>query len=393
LLTVTSLLEKSAFLMNTAKRPSLVMARGEGSYLWDSEGKRYLDFVQGWAVNSLGHCPAEIKTALARQAEILISPSPAFFNEPQLQIAALLCDICGAQAAFFLSSGAEANEGAIKLARKWGKVNKSGAYEIITTVNSFHGRTLATMTASGKAGWDQMFPPNLPGFPKVTFGDLEAMSKAITPNTAALMIEPIQGEGGVNVPPAGYLKALRELADRNNLLLIFDEVQTGVGRTGTFLAQEHEGVKADITTLGKGLGGGVPVSAMLANARANCFAPGEQGGTYAGNPLMAAVALAIVQTVTAPGFLPAVQRAGAHLTQRLSEVAQGLAGASVRGQGLLQALVLGDERADRTVERARAMGLLINAPRPNVLRFMPQLRVSNAEIDEMVATLQRALVE
>jgi acetylornithine/N-succinyldiaminopimelate aminotransferase len=227
----------------------------------------------------------------------------------------------------------------------------------------------------------------------VAFGDLEAMSKAITPNTAALMIEPIQGEGGVNVPPAGYLKALRELADRNNLLLIFDEVQTGVARTGTFLAQEHEGVKADITTLGKGLGGGVPVSAMLANARANCFAPGEQGGTYAGNPLMAAVALAIVRTVNAPAFLQGVQSSGAHLVQRLSEVAKGLVGASVRGQGLLQALVLGDERAERTVERAREMGLLINAPRPNVLRFMPQLRVSTAEIDEMIATLQRALVE
>lgn len=390
---MNTVIENSKFLMNTAKRPDLVMARGEGSYLWDNTGKRYLDFVQGWAVNSLGHCPAEIQGALAKQAGVLISPSPAFYNEPQLELAALLCGLSHAQSSFFLSSGAEANEGAIKLARKWGKVNKGGAYEVITTINSFHGRTLATMTASGKAGWDQMFPPNLPGFPKVAFGDLDAMSKAITPNTVALMIEPIQGEGGVNVPPAGYLKALRELADRNNLLLIFDEVQTGVGRTGTFLAQEHEGVKADITTLGKGLGGGVPVSAMLANARANCFAPGEQGGTYAGNPLMAAVALAIVHAVTAPGFLQTVLRTGEHLTGRLSEIARGFAGASVRGQGLLQALVLGDERAERTVERARAMGLLINAPRPNVLRFMPQLRVSTGEIDEMIATLQRALLE
>lgn len=386
-------IENSKFLMNTAKRPNLVMARGEGSYLWDSTGKRYLDFVQGWAVNSLGHCPSEIKSALAAQAEILISPSPAFYNEPQLQLAELLCSISGAQASFFLSSGAEANEGAIKLARKWGKLNKAGAYEIITTLNSFHGRTLATMTASGKAGWDQMFPPNLPGFPKVAFGDLDAMSKAITPTTVALMIEPIQGEGGVNVPPAGYLKALRKLANDNNLLLIFDEVQTGVGRTGTFLAQEHEAVHADIVTLGKGLGGGVPVSAMLATARANCFGPGEQGGTYAGNPLMAAVALSIVKTVNAPAFLSNVVQVGRHLTQALQRVAQAFPGSFVRGQGLLQALVLTDERAERTVERARDQGLLINAPKPNVLRFMPQLRVSPAEIDEMIAVLQRALVE
>jgi acetylornithine/N-succinyldiaminopimelate aminotransferase len=390
---VDPLVEKSKFLMNTARRPDLVMARGEGSYLWDSTGKRYLDFVQGWAVNSLGHCPAEIKDALAIQAAKLISPSPAFYNEPQLQLAELLCSITGTQAVFLLSSGAEANEGAIKLARKWGRVNKGGAYEIITTLNSFHGRTLATMTASGKAGWDQMFPPNLPGFPKVPFGDLDAMAKAITPNTVALMIEPIQGEGGVNAPPAGHLRALRQLADDNNLLLILDEVQTGVGRTGTFLGQQQEGVQADITTLGKGLGGGVPVSAMLSNARANSFAPGEQGGTYAGNPLMAAVALSIVNTVNAPQFLSHVNQVGAHLRQALQNLGQGFPGSSVRGQGLLQALVLGDDRAERTVERAREMGLLINAPRPNVLRFMPQLRVSTSEIDEMVETLQRALVE
>jgi acetylornithine/N-succinyldiaminopimelate aminotransferase len=294
---------------------------------------------------------------------------------------------------FLLSSGAEANEGAIKLARKWGRVNKGGAYEIITTINSFHGRTLATMTASGKAGWDQMFPPNLPGFPKVPFGDLDAMAKAITPNTVALMIEPIQGEGGVNVPPTGHLKALRQLADDNNLLLILDEVQTGVGRTGTFLGQQQEGVHADITTLGKGLGGGVPVSAMLANARANSFAPGEQGGTYAGNPLMAAVALSIVNTVNAPTFLSHVNQVGGYLRRALEKVGQSWAGSSVRGQGLLQALVLGDDRAERTVERARAMGLLINAPKPNVLRFMPQLRVSTAEVDEMIEVLSRALVE
>ncbi|HTM45270.1 MAG TPA: acetylornithine transaminase [Polyangiaceae bacterium] len=384
----------SRFLMNTAQRPNLVMVRGEGSYLYDDSGKRYLDFVQGWAVNSLGHCPVEMVDALTVQARTLISPSPAFYNEPQLQLAERLCSLTGFNVVFFLSSGAEANEGALKLARKWGRLHKNGAYEIITTENAFHGRTLATMAASGKPGWDQLFPPNLPGFRKVPFGDTGAMEAAITDNTVALMVEPIQGEAGVIVPPAGYLKSLRSLCDTHNLLLICDEVQTGVGRTGTFLAAEQEGISADITTLGKGLGGGVPVSAMLAKDRANCFAPGDQGGTYAGNPLTAAVALAVVSAVSDPAFLQHVNTAASHLTGVLSQLAQDLGGASsVRGKGLLQAIILPDDRSAAVADKARDLGLLINAPRPNMLRFMPQLRVSAAEIDEMTSLLRRALAD
>lgn len=389
---MSNALHSSHFLMNTGKRPEVVMVRGEGSYLWDGSGKRYLDFVQGWAVNSLGHCPPEMVRALSEQANTLISPSPAFYNEPALLLAQTLCQQTGADAAFFLSSGAEANEGALKLARKWGRLHKNGAHEIVTTVGSFHGRTLATMAASGKPGWDALFPPPMPGFKKVPYGDVDAMRAAIGPHTVALMVEPIQGEGGVVVPPAGYLRALRQVADENNLLLILDEVQTGVGRTGLFLAQDHEQVPADITTLGKGLGGGVPVSAMLANARANCFEPGDQGGTYAGNPLMAHVALAVVDTVNTPRFLAQVQSTAQYLWQSLQALAQRLGGgAHVRGQGLLQALVLPDERGEATVTRCREAGLLINAPRPNVLRFMPQLRVSSEEIDAMVQHLSEAL--
>jgi acetylornithine/N-succinyldiaminopimelate aminotransferase len=389
---MSDVLQSSHYLMNTGKRPDVVMVRGEGSYLWDAAGKRYLDFVQGWAVNSLGHCPPEMVRALHEQASKLISPSPAFYNEPALLLARTLCEQTGTSAAFFLSSGAEANEGALKLARKWGRLHRNGAHEIVTTLGSFHGRTLATMAASGKPGWDALFPPPMPGFKKVAYGDIEAMRGAIGPSTVALMVEPIQGEGGVVMPPAGYLRALRQLADERDLLLILDEVQTGVGRTGLFLGQEHEQVQADITTLGKGLGGGVPVSGMLANARANCFEPGDQGGTYAGNPLMAQVALAVVNTVNTPAFLQQVQATARYLWRSLDALATRLGGgAHVRGQGLLQALVLPDERGDATVTRCREAGLLINAPRPNVLRFMPQLRVSSTEIDQMCTILGAAL--
>ncbi|HEU5077100.1 MAG TPA: aminotransferase class III-fold pyridoxal phosphate-dependent enzyme, partial [Polyangiaceae bacterium] len=275
----------SDLLMKTAVRPAAVMARGSGSYLWDEAGNRYLDFIQGWAVNSLGHSPAVLRSALLEHSALLLTPSPAFHNRPQLELARCLIELTGAHQATFLNSGAEANEAALKLARKWGRLHKQGAFGIVTTHGAFHGRTIATMAASGKPGWDQLFPPYPPGFVKVPFGDVAAMEAAIDSTTVALMVEPIQGEAGVVVPPTGYLAALRRLCDAHDLLLIADEVQTGVGRTGRFLAQEHENVRADITTLGKGLGGGVPVSAVLANERAACFEPGDQGSTFGGNPL------------------------------------------------------------------------------------------------------------
>ena len=270
-------------LMPITTRPSAVMARSAGSWIWDEAGNKYLDFLQGWAVNCLGHCPPEVVRTLTQQAQRLITPSPALHNRPQLELADKLVELTGMTAAHFTNSGAEANEVALKLARKWGRLYKNGAYGVITTTNAFHGRTLATMAASGKPGWDTLFPPYPDGFEKVTFGCIDSMEKAINEDTVALMVEPVQGEAGVVIPPLGYLADLRALADTHNLLLIFDEIQTGIGRTGTFVVAEQEDVRPDIITLGKGLGSGLPLACALSNKRANCFSQGDQGGTYNGN--------------------------------------------------------------------------------------------------------------
>ena len=384
------LLAAQVHLMRVAARPARVMVRGSGSYLWDHCGTRYLDFVQGWAVNSLGHAPREIAAALQAQAQTLVNASPAFHNAPQLRFARELTQATQMAQVHFANSGAEANEAAVKLARKWGAHHRGGAYAIITTDGSFHGRTLAMMAASGKPGWDELFPPKMPGFVKVPYGDAAAVAARIGHETVAVMVEPIQGEAGVVVPPKGYLRELRRLCDAHGLLLICDEVQTGMGRTGTLLACEHEAVVPDILTLGKGLGGGVPISAVLCNARTNCFVPGDQGGTYNGNPLMVAVANSVFDVVSRAPFLLRVRDVAHYFEARLLELclAHGL---TLRGRGLLRALVLQDERADRVVQACFSSGLLINAPRPSLLRLMPSLRVTEAEIDEMVSLLERAL--
>jgi len=375
--------------MPSARRPPLVMARGEGSYIWDETGRRYLDFLQGWAVNALGHGAAEVQAALAEQSSLLVTPSPAFHNRPAIELVRLLVRLTGAAQVALHSTGAEANEVAIKLCRKWGRRYKRGAHGIVSTTDAFHGRTLASMAASGKPGWEELFPPYPPGFVKVPFGDLAAVQRAIDASTVALFVEPVQGEAGVVVPRAGYLRGLRELADRHDLLLVLDEVQTGVGRTGRFLAQEHEQVHADITTLGKGLGAGLPVSAVLANERAACFDIGDNGSTHGGNPLMAYVALAVCRVIAEPAFLAGVRERGDELARVLASCALSW-GAHARGLGLLAALVFDAPVADRLVELSRDEGLLCNAARPNIVRFMPQLRVAKAEIHEMAARLERA---
>ena len=376
--------------MPVVRRAPPVMVRGEGSFLWDETGRRYLDFVQGWAVNCLGHAPAEVQAALAEQSSLLLTPSPAFHNRPAIELVRLLVRLTGAAQVALFNSGAEANETAIKICRKWGRRHKRGAFGILSTHGAFHGRTLAAMAASGKDGWDQLFPPYPPGFSKVPFGDLEAMERAIDDTTVALMVEPIQGEAGVVVPPSGYLHGLRELCDKHDLLLVFDEVQTGLGRTGQFLAQDHEGVHADVTTLGKGLGAGLPISAVLASERAACLELGDNGSTHGGNPLMAHVALAVCRVIAERDFLQQVVARGEALAQALEELAGDWGRARYRGRGLLAALVLEDAIAEPLVEHARAEGLLVNAARPNIVRLMPQLRVSEAEIRDMAARLGRA---
>jgi len=326
--------------MEITSRPPLVFVKGQGSWIYDSDGKAYLDFIQGWAVNCLGHAPAPLVAALQAQAETLINASPAFYNQPMLDLAAALTKAAGLERLFFANSGAEANEGAIKLARKWGQIHRNGAYEIITTEHAFHGRTLATMAASGKDGWDKLFPPNMPGFPKVPFGDLDAVEAAIGPNTVAFMLEPVQGEAGVIDAADAYMRGLRAITEKHGILLIADEIQTGMGRTGKMFACEHPGITPDIMTLGKGIGGGVPLAAMLAKEDVCCFAHGDQGGTFNGNPLMTAAGLAVWNELSKPGFLDAVVAAGAHLTQGLNKLSQKHGFGAVRGRGLLLALDL-----------------------------------------------------
>ena len=387
-------------LLHITNRPSLVFTEGHGMWLTDHNGKRYLDYLQGWAVNCLGHAPQCIQDALAMQSKKLINPSPAFYNEPSIALAALLTKNSCFDRVFFASSGAEANEGAIKLARKWGKKfkNKAGAsrYEIITFDHSFHGRTLATMSASGKPGWDSIFAPQVAGFPKARLNDLASVEQLITEHTVAIMLEPVQGEGGVIPATREFMQGLRALSRQHKLLLIVDEVQTGIGRTGELFGYQLSDIEPDIMTLGKGIGGGVPLAALLCQEQIACFEPGDQGGTYNGNPLMTAVGVAVLTELLQPDFLPAVKQQGAYLGAQLQKLSakHGLQGE--RGAGLLRALKLGQDIGPQIVEAARdlaPLGLLLNSPRPDLLRFMPALNVTTAEIDQMIAMLSEVLIK
>ena len=380
-------------IMKITERPSPVMVKGAGSWLWDRDGKRYLDFVQGWAVNALGHSPRVVLDALSAQASELINCSPAYYNEPMARLAGLLAEASGLDQVFLCNSGAEANEGAIKLARKWGSCHRDGAWEIITMQGSFHGRTLATMAASGKPGWDDLFPPKVHGFRKVPLGDLGAVAAAITSRTVAVLLEPIQGEAGVFPAGDDYLRALSALTKEHGLLLILDEIQTGIGRTGRFFGYQHAGITPDIVTVGKGIGGGVPLAALIASGPASCFEYGDQGGTFGGNSLMAAVGCAVVETVAQPEFLESVAATGAYLMARLRALSGELGHGEVRGRGLLQALELPAQDAKKVSAAARDHGLLLNAPRPDTLRFMPALTASRDEIDAMLTILKSSLGE
>ena len=351
----------SQYLMRVTTRPPTVFVRGEGAYLWDGNGKRYLDWVQGWAVNCLGHCAPPVAQALATQATTLINPSPAYFNPQVLALATRLVQASGLDQVYFANSGAEANEGAIKLARKWGRLHRGGAHEIITFADGYHGRTLATMSASGKPGWDTMFAPQVDGFPKARLNDLDSVRAAITPHTVAVMLEPVQGEAGVRPASADFLRGLRALCDEAGLLLILDDVQTGYGRTGTFFAYEQADILPDILTLGKGIGGGVPLAAQLARAHCACFEPGEQGGTYGGNPLMCAVGVAVFDALMAPGFMEQMQVVGNELSAGLRALSDQLGLGEVRGRGLLLALELGSDCGPEVVREAQQAGLLLNA--------------------------------
>jgi acetylornithine/N-succinyldiaminopimelate aminotransferase len=374
-------------LMEITARPPTVFVKGEGSWLWDDTGKRYLDFIQGWAVNCLGHSPPAVAEALAAQARLLLTPSPAYYNAVSLKLAKALVDHSCFDQVFFTNSGAEANEGAIKLARKYGTLHRGGAHEIITFEGGFHGRTLATMSASGKKAFEPLFEPKVPGFPKAKLNDLASVRRLISDKSIAVMLEPIQGEAGVWPATDQFLRELRALTGEQGLLLIFDEIQTGMGRTGKLFHYEHGGIEPDIMTLGKGIGGGVPLAALLATEKACCFAHGDQGGTFNGNPLMCAAGLAVLEQVSQGEFLKSAVDAGLFLESELQKLSARHGLGDVRGRGLLLALDLKLPIGASIVAQAFEAGVLLNSPQPDALRFMPALNVTREEIAAMIDCL------
>jgi acetylornithine/N-succinyldiaminopimelate aminotransferase len=393
---VKKLLEESGqYLMNTYNRFPIVLRKGRGMKVWSTDGKEYLDFVGGIAVNCLGHCHPKVVVAIQKQAQRLIHVSNYYHIEPQIKLAKLLVENSFADKVFFCNSGAEANEAAIKLARRYFReqvgVNR---FEIITALNSFHGRTLATISATGQAKFKAGFEPLVPGFTHVEFNDIDAVDRAITKDTCAVLIEPIQGEGGVKIPDADYLRDLRELCDRHGILLILDEVQTGIGRTGKLFAYEHFGIKPDIITLAKGLGGGVPIGAMLATDKvASGFQPGTHASTFGGNPLVCAAAVVTMEVLLEDGFiLDQCRRMGKHLKKRLDEMKKEFPSviAEVRGMGLLVGMELTRDGAP-IVKACMDRGLLINCTAGNILRFTPPLIVTEKEIDHLIDVLEQTI--
>ena len=378
----------SECLMTSVERPQQVFVRGQGSWLWDSSDRAYLDFAQGAAANSLGHSPTALVKAIAAQAQALINPGSGLLNRGQLSLAERLCLSTGSDQAYLLNTGSEACEAAIRLARKWGQLHRGGASRIITASGSCHGRSLAAMSASDCQS--NRFEPQLPGFAQVPFNDLPALHAAVDAQTVAIMLEPIQASAGVVPATEHYLKGVERLCRELGILLILDEVHTGVGRCGSLLAEQQYAVRADIIALGKGLGGGVPVAALLARGKACCFEPGELDGTHHGNPLMASAGLVVLDSVLNHGFLEHVRDSAQHLREGLGRLANRYGHGELRGQGLLWGLTLSDDSADAVVKAARYEGLLLSAPQPDCLLLTPALTVSKANIDEMLLRLARA---
>jgi acetylornithine/N-succinyldiaminopimelate aminotransferase len=379
------------YYMQAFERVPLTIIKGKGPYVWDDEGKQYLDFVGGWAVTTLGHCHPVITKALTEQANKLIQTSNQFYTVPQLKLAQLLVENSCLDRVFFGNSGAEANEGAVKLARRYGQLKLKGAYEVISTFSSFHGRTLAMVAATGQPKFQQSYPPLPTGFVNVPFNDIEAIKSATSERTCAVMIEPIQGEGGVNLPTNGYLPAIRKWCDQKGILLILDEIQTGIARTGTLFAYQQYGVEPDIMTLAKGLAGGVPIGAILAKERASVFSPGEHGSTFGGNPLACATGYATVRFVIENNIAGRVKEVGEYLIKKLEKTKSRFPITDIRGRGLLVAIEFNDEIAQLLVEACLERGLLVNKLKPNALRFMPPLIIGKKEVDEALGILDKAL--
>lgn len=372
-------------LMNTYGNRTTTLVRGEGPYVWDSEGKRYLDALAGIAVCGLGHNHPAVTKAITDQAGKLLHVSNLYNIEPQIAAGKALVEISGMDNIFFSNSGAEANEAALKLARKFGQEKGIQAPEVITAENSFHGRTMATLSATGNKKIKVGFAPLVSGFVHVPYDDLEAIKAAATPNTVAVMVEPIQGEGGVRVPSPNYLPELRKLCDERGWLLILDEIQTGNGRTGQYFAYQHFGILPDVVTTAKGLGNGVPIGACLARGQAAAtFQPGNHGSTFGGNPLACSAALAVIKTITEKQLSQRAAELGERMQQKFRAALANTPGVvDIRGCGLMMGIQL-DQDCAELVERAKLAGLLINVTAGNTIRLLPPLILSNEQADEIV---------
>ena len=376
----------------TVRRQPVVLVKGEGTRAWDADGKEYLDFVAGWAVNQLGHCHPVVTKAIADQAATLMQVSNQFYSVPQLQLAEILVENSALDLVFFGNSGAEANEGAMKLARRYGKLNRDGAYEIITALNSFHGRTMGTLAATGQPAYQANFTPLLPGFVHVDYNDVEAIMNATTDKTAAVMIEPVQGEAGVIIPADDYLKRVRDWCDKQGILLILDEVQTGMGRLGSLFGYQEYGIEPDVMTLAKGLGYGVPIGAFLSKKDAMALVPGDHGSTFGGNMLTTAAAYAGTKFLIDNDIPAKTKEKEPYLLGRLNDLKGRFSFISdVRGKGLLAAMEFESDISPQVLTAANEAGLLLNAPRPTTIRFMPPLTVTKEEIDQAAERLGHAL--
>ena len=387
-------LESQVYMRTFAPRQNpITLVRGEGVRAWDDTGKEYLDFLGGIAVNVLGHCPPVLVKTVQEQVATLIHTSSLYYTRPQLDLAKLLVDNSVLDKVFFTNSGAEANEAAIKLARKWGKQLKNGAFEFISTLNSFHGRTLATVAATGNRHYQEPFDPMPEGFRSVPFNDLDAMRQAVSDKTVAILLEPIQGESGVHAASKEYLQGVRKLCDQKNLLLLLDEVQSGMGRTGSLWAYEQYGIEPDVMTLAKGLAGGLPIGACLAKDHASVFVPGDHGSTFAGNPLVCAAGYAVLKEIIDKDLAANAKRMGARIAAGLEELRKEKDAeiTDVRVVGLWGGVEFGRDKATDVLNRCRENGLLINKTSNTAVRIAPPLTVTESDVDQFLDIFGRSL--
>lgn len=385
--------KEKQFYMGTVRRQPVVIERGQGTRVWDTDGKEYLDFTAGWAVDCLGHSAPVMVKAISEQASTLIQTSNQFYTLPQLQLVEWLVTNSCLDKVFVCNSGAEANEGAIKLARKYGRENLNGAVEIITAVDSFHGRTLGSLAATGNPAYQANFQPLMSGFAHVPFGDIDAIKASTNEGTCAVMLEPVQGEGGVILPPEGYFKAVRDWCDENGILLILDEIQTGVGRIGSMWGYEQLGIEPDVMTIAKAMGGGVPIGAFLCKDSCDVLRPGDHGSTYGGNALTCAASYAVLKHVEEEGLVEHGRLMGKRLKSNLEEIKARHESSikEVRGMGLLLAVEFHQTISGELVASCNEGGLLLNPVRPNAVRFMPPLNISDVEVDIAADRFERSL--